>query len=483
MRAPHRAEIVPLAILSVLPACAVTQPDNLPPAVSITEPGNDAAFVVGDVVQVAADASDSDGVIRCVEFFVDGHAIGQDSVRPYSVSWNTAGETRFRHHLRAEAVDDDAARGAHSVTVATSWAYETPEEANDGWATASLESVGMSKAPFVALMDILRDHENHRTHGILIARHGQLVFEQYFAGYRRDDQNTLVRFDRNVVHDLASATKSVTSALLGIAIDRGFIGGVTQPIAECFPEFDFLETGPKSAITLEHMITMSSGLTWDQHSVPPLDPRNDLVVFALSGESWFMYLSRGLAAIPGTRMNYSEASINVVGECTRRSSGRQLDLFADEVLFGPLGISVRSWNVKCGGWVWASGDLFLRPRDMLKLGQLYLQRGMWEGERVVPEEWVERAARPYFVFDSTSSEHERYWASTADMYGYGYAWWTLQAESYGEGAFAANGWGEQRIMVLPEWDLVAVFTGGSQWEPPLLTAHQMMIDYVLPSIR
>ena len=119
---------------------------------------------------------------------------------------------------------------------------------------------------------------------------------------------------------------------------------------------------------------------------------------------------------------------------------------------------------------------------MLKLGQLYLQDGLWEGEQIIPREWIECTSVPYFVFDGSFSAHEQYWASVADMIGYSYAWWTLDPETYGYDAFTAAGWGDQRIMVLPEYDMVAVFTGGSQWEPPVLTSHEMMIKYVLPSI-
>jgi len=472
-----------LGALSFASACFLTEPDNLPPNVSIAQPSNGANFFVGDTVEIVAAASDSDGVVRSVTFLVDGRTIGQDTTSPYSVLWSTTDEDLFRHALRVEAVDDDDASSADVVSAYTQWVYRQPDAVGDGWETASLSSVGMDTVPFVTMMNRLRERDDHRVHGVLIARHGQLVFEEYFDGYRRDDQNTLIQFDRDVLHDQASSTKSFTSALLGIAIERGFIDSVGQPVSDLFPEFEWLSTGQKAAITLEHMITMSSGIQWDQHTYPPLDSRNDLVLFGRSATPWYWYLSRPLVTVPGTSMNYSEGSINVVGESLRRSTGMRLDEFADEYLFEPLGISQRTWGVNWGGWIWASGDLFVRPRDMLKFGQLYLQGGEWEGEQVVPADWVAKASVPYHVFDSTSMAHVQFWATSADMPGYSFAWWILAPESYGVNAFTANGWGDQRIMVLSEYDLVAVFTGGSQWEVPLMTSHEMMMQYVLLSIR
>ena len=464
-------------------ACLLTDPDNLPPQVVIVAPSNAASFFVGDTIEIVAEASDSDGVVASVRFLVDQFEIGVDSTSPYSILWNTVDEDRLSRRLMAEAFDNHGASSTHSVSVSTGWVYTPPEQADDGWETATLGSVGLDSVPFVSMMNGLRSHDDHRTHGILIARNGRLVFEEYFDGYRRDDQNSPIRFGRDVVHDLASATKSFTSALLGIAIERGLIGAVEQQVSEFFPEFEWMASGQKADITLEHMITMSSGIQWDQATYAPLDPRNDLILFGQSADPWYWYLSRPLMAVPGTSMNYSEASINVVGEAIRRSSGMRLDEFADDYLFGPLGISVRRWGVNWGGWVWSSGDVFLQPRDMLKFGQLYLQGGEWNGEQIVPSAWVSGASVPYHVFDSTSMPHEQFWAATADMPGYSYAWWTLAPESYGANAFTANGWGDQRIMVLPEVDMVAVFTGGSQWQAPLMTSHEMMIRYVLPSVQ
>ncbi|MDJ0767118.1 MAG: serine hydrolase [Myxococcota bacterium] len=461
--------------------CGLTEPGNSPPSVNISSPNEGLEVNVGESVEIVAEATDNDGTVQSVRFYKNGVQIGSDSESPYTIIWNTEGESRRLVRIQVVAQDDDGATSAANTTVYTNWIYEQPENTGDGWVTASLLDAGLNPEPFVDLMYNLRSQSNHRTHGILVARHGQLVFEAYFPGYRRDDQGTLIRFDRDVLHDMASATKSVTSALLGIAIDQGFIDSIDLRVHELFPEFPWLATGEKAEMSLEHMINMSSGLEWDQATFQPLDPRNDLVLFSRSSTPWSFYFSRPLVATPGTHMTYSEASINVVGEAIFRSSGQQVDGFADTYLFGELGIADRTWGVTAYGRVWSSGDLFLRPRDMLKIGQLYLQDGVWDGEQLIPQSWIDLASIPYVEFDATSEAHERYWAAVADKVGYSHAWWTLSEETYGADAFTASGWGDQRIMVLPEYSMVVVFTGGSQWEDPHLTAHEMMVGFILPS--
>ena len=472
-----------VAVVLAFSACSLTGPQNQSPMLSVTQPASQLVVNVGDTVLIAADASDPDGSVAVVRFFVDGSLLGLDETSPYQLAWDTREVDGWQHEISVTALDDRGAPATRSVTVFTSWAYRVPEEVEDGWETSALESEGMDAEPLVAMMNLIRQHADHRIHGILIARHGRLVFEEYFDGYRRDDQTTQVEFGRSTVHDLASCTKSFTSSLLGIAIGEGIVESVEEPVAEFFPEFDWLPGSPNGAITLEHFINMASGIQWDQHTYAPLDPRNDLMQFGRSANPWQFYLSRPLTSQPGSTMNYSEASANVVGESIARASGLPLDDFASQRLFSPLGIHVSSWSHFANGSVWASGNLFLRPRDILKFGQLYLQGGEWQGEPVVPRAWVERLATPYHLFGPWSMDHERYWLESAEMIGYKDAWWLLNPASYGAGGFAANGWGGQRIFVLPAYDMVVVTTGGSQFAAPLLEPHEIMVRYVLRAVR
>jgi CubicO group peptidase (beta-lactamase class C family) len=476
---------VALAVVAVsvwLAGCAPTEPSNLPPAVELTAPSAFSSYDLGSQVEIVADASDGDGSVAAVLFYVDSRYLGRDSIPPYTWTWDTSVETRRTVNVAALAEDDDGATARDSLFVRVDWVYRRPDEVGDGWETGLLDDHGMDPTPLVELVNMLRDADDHRVHGIVIVRHGRLLFESYFPGIQRTPRE-LVRFDRNMPHNLASTTKSFTSALLGIAIDQGFISSVHQKVSDFFPEFPWMSEGAKADFALEHMVTMSSGLEWDQHSTSPYNESNDINVFGLSPTPWEEYLGRPVVTAPGTIMNYSEGSINVVGEVIRRASGMSTEAFSQEYLFGPLGIVDFTWPVTATGWTWTGGDLRLTPRDMAKFGQLYLLGGEWEGQRVVSAEWVALAAQPYHVFDESSSPHERYHREHYAYDGYSYAWWTMNADVYGEGAYTSMGWGDQRIVVLPAWDMVVAFTGGSHFDPPLLTSHQILTGYVLAAVR
>jgi CubicO group peptidase (beta-lactamase class C family) len=359
------------------------------------------------------------------------------------------------------------------------YVYQVPERTGDGWETASLNDVGIDQEPFINLMNLLLNRENHLVHSILIVRYGKLVFEEYFDGLTHPTIGASpIRFDKDTWHVLSSVTKSYTSALLGIAIEKGYVHDIHQKVFDFFPELASLNTGQKANITIKHMLTMSSGLRWDDTTYPILDPRNDIGQFQAADNPWEMYLSRPLESVPGEEFLYSDASINVVGEIIRRSSGIRLDHFAEQFLFTPLGIGRHWWYVVKPdmGFVWASGDLRQLPRDMAKFGQLYLNRGNWRGEQIIPPEWVDVSTREYFSFSPP------FWSLNMGMDGYSCGWW-VRSDVYGFGAYSATGWGEQYIIVMPAFDLVAVFTGGSYYEQPLLNAHQIMVQYILPALQ
>lgn len=359
------------------------------------------------------------------------------------------------------------------------YTYQIPEKTNDGWETASLSDVEINPDYLIDLMNRLNNHKGHLIHSILLVRYGKLVFEEYFPGSVYPAIGTYtVNYDRETFHALASATKSYTSALLGIAINKGFIQNVKQKVFDFFPELAHLNTGQKKNLTIEHMITMSSGLEWDQITYPTLDERNDISQIQRAENPWEWYLGKPLVTAPGEEYLYSEGSINVVGEIIKRASSMRLDHFAEQYLFTPLGITQHEWNLvrEDIGWIWASGDLRQLPRDMARFGQLYLQKGMWNNQQIVPQEWVNLAAKRHFTFSPP------FWSLRWGMDGYSYAWWVKSSE-YGAGAFCATGWGEQFIIVLPAFDLVAVFTGGAYYQDPIISSHRMMIEYILPAIQ
>jgi CubicO group peptidase (beta-lactamase class C family) len=353
-----------------------------------------------------------------------------------------------------------------------------PAEIGDGWRTGLLVDAGLDAVAIERLIRRLEENGDHLVHGIVIVRHGILVLEAYFPGHAHPTVGeSPVAFGRDTLHNMSSVTKSFTSALLGIAVHRGIIDSITQPVADFFPEFPWLRAGDKAALTLEHLVTMSSGLEWDQLSYATLDPRNDIAVFQRAPNPWEEYLGRPLITYPGSVFLYSEGSINILGEVIRRASGLRLDEFAARHLFDPLDVADHGWSLIRPEleFVWASGDLRVTPRTMAKLGQLYLDGGVWDGKRILPEEWIEDSIDPVFTF----SRPDLTWS---DREGYGYAWW-LTGGVWGVGSYAAAGWGHQWIAVLPEFDMVVVFTGGAYDALPPTTFYDIMVEGIRPAIR
>ncbi|MBN1270658.1 MAG: serine hydrolase [Candidatus Aminicenantes bacterium] len=368
-----------------------------------------------------------------------------------------------------------------STTDTTGWVYRQPEQVNDGWETASLGSVGLDPTRLISLMNDLNSIENHLIHGIIIAKNNRLVFEVYFDGLTHPTWGeTPVTFDRNRLHVLSSVAKSITATLVGIAIEKGFILSDDEKVFDFYPELADLNIGQKQDITLSHLLTMSSGLGWDERSYPLTDSRNDLTRFidiALNSNDDLarFILEMEMTESPGEVFNYSGGNYNLLGDIIHRASGMLLDEFANYYLFEPLGIQESWWWLIRPDFVYASGDLALRLRDLAKIGQLFLQNGFWNGEQIIPEEWITLSSTPVFLFpfyDSSVAYGHR---------GYSFGWWP-SLESYGEGAFAASGWGGQTLSILPEHDMVIVITGGSYWDAPYLTYHQIIDQYILPSI-
>jgi CubicO group peptidase (beta-lactamase class C family) len=186
-------------------------------------------------------------------------------------------------------------------------------------------------------------------------------------------------------------------------------------------------------------------------------------------------LSKPLVAEPGTRWYYSGGDVNLLGEIIRRATGLRMDAFAAEYLFTPLGITAYEWDFIKPDFIHASGNLKLRPSDMAKLGQLYLNGGVWNGERIISREWVETSTREFIPVPRRSAL-----AGHADAYGY--QWWikTYYADATPVEAYFRSGWGGQRIIVFPSLDMVAVFTGGNYVgsEP----VDEIVTRYILPAV-
>jgi len=320
-----------------------------------------------------------------------------------------------------------------------------PPHLDDGWKVSSLASAGIDAAAIARLEARIQDGAYNHVHSCLIVKNGALVYEQYFGGFRREK-----------LHRQYSVTKSVTSALMGIAIDRGFIASVEQPVISYFPEYVDDSWDPrKNAITLQHLLSMTSGLKYDENSYGYSDPRNSHYQMTASRDWMAWTLAQPLISEPGTRFNYSTANSHLFSGIIHRTTGLYANQFAEEYLFGPLGIGDYFWTIgdsypATGG---SFGGLKLRPRDMAKIGQLYLDGGRWKGEQVIPSSWVDDSFVPRITAYGSA--------------GYGYQWWIHRNRVSGQQLewFAARGHGGQFIALFPSLDMVVVVTCGNEQTP------------------
>ncbi|MBZ0320446.1 MAG: beta-lactamase family protein [Anaerolineae bacterium] len=295
-----------------------------------------------------------------------------------------------------------------------------------GWRTSTPEAQGMDSAELAALVNFLADPSMY-TDSMIVIRHGYIVAEAYYAPVTMEDQ-----------HHLYSASKSITSALIGIALDKGYISGLDAKMLELYADrtaenMDDL----KSSMTLADVLKMSSGLQCDMF----VDPNNG-GVFAT--EDWVQAaLNLPMQYAPDAEFHYCNPNATLLSGLINQTAGMSALDFANEYLFGPLGIENAAWTADSKGVNHGASELQLTPRDMAKFGFLYLHGGVWDGQQIVPAD---------FVYDSTHTQT----ANAFPGFDYGYQWWVLPSLNM----YYAIGLAGQYIWVLPDKDLVFVQTGG-----------------------
>lgn len=316
------------------------------------------------------------------------------------------------------------------------YTYAQPEALSDGWKTGNLYSQVLDTTRISKFFTQLSAAE-HKLHSVLLVKSNALLLEEYF------DNHSV-----NLPHDLRSTTKSIRALLMGIAIDQGFIENVNDPITKYLkhPLAKKNLDSRKEKITINHLLTMSSGLEcndWDSKSKGQEDKvykKND----------WLQYtLDLPMANEPGVVATYCSMGAILVAEIIAQASGMPIDQFANEYLFDPLGISNISWGHTSKKEIIPAGKrLYMSSRDMAKIGQLVLNQGKWNNEQIVSQQWIAEATAPKTKI------------SGAD---YGYFWWNIPFKVNDKVFVAkvATGNGGQYIMVLPDLELVVVFTGGA----------------------
>jgi CubicO group peptidase (beta-lactamase class C family) len=359
--------------------------------------------------------------------------------------------------------------------------YKAPIADNDGWTVGTLKEVGMTpesigdlvrtvSAPFTSL-------EEPYLHGILVARHGKLVLEEYFHG-----------FHRHKPHDTRSASKSLTSTLVGAAILNG---AKLDPSTKVY---DLLYKGAlptdldprKKEMSVEHLLNMASGYDCDDRVYPPR-PGNEDTMLALNTDYYQHTLKLPMDGQPGSRIAYCSIDPNLLGAVLSAASGKPLaDLFQD-LIAGPLQMKHYYFYLQPTGEPYMGGSIQWIPRDFMKLGQLMLNDGVWNGKRVVSKEWARRASTP-MVKIKTRGATSCVEGSTPTLClrQYGYLWWHYDFPYRGRTvhAYYAGGNGGQTVVVIPELDMVlSTWAGNYASLVGLKIQEELIPKYILPAIK
>jgi CubicO group peptidase (beta-lactamase class C family) len=371
---------------------------------------------------------------------------------------------------------DDHAVGFYPRVVANdaSYAYQLPLADMDGWPTATLKDVGLDEKPIADLVTRILTTPPSLTNpvaiqSLLIARHGKLVFEKYFYG-----------FDQERPHDMRSASKTFGPLLAGIARDHGAKLGPDTPIYSLFPEYKPFANWDerKDKITLQDLMTMTSGLDCVD-SNPNSPGGEDVMQDQTRQPDWYKFFLDlpVLREAGGKDAVYCSSDINLVGGAVRNTTHRWLPDFFDEYVARPLQMHSFYVNLMPTGEAYMGGGLYLRPRDQLKLGQLYLNGGTWNRQRVVSADWVKESLIPRSGFPPVID---------VDIdHGYAYAWHTRPLK-VGEHIFRdyfAAGNGGQQVIIIPDLDMVIGFTGGdySEADKYFRWEIQLVPQYIIPA--
>lgn len=319
----------------------------------------------------------------------------------------------------------------------------------DDWAESTPEAQGMDSAALAKLIDF---GAAQGMDSLLVTRHGTLVAEAFYAPYRE-----------GLKHAVNSTTKGVVATLIGMAIDDGLIASRDAPVLDFFADRKIANVdATKKAMTLGHLLDMTSGLNW-------IEPLSDAVPETMlqlgRARDWQGFvLDRPMAQAPGAGFNYNSGNTHLLSAIVAQKTGGSTLAYAQKRLFGPLGITDVRWRkdpqgLEVGGW-----GLYLHPRDMARIGYLYLRKGLWNGRQLLPAAWVEQ------VFNPTV---DMGFGGNGPAYRYANGWWSIPSKR----AYFTAGFNRQLIVVLPDIDVVVAVTGRRNYPLP------PVIDQITAAVR
>ena len=340
------------------------------------------------------------------------------------------------------------------------YVYRKPPENGDGWITANAREVGLDEAMLTRLVQRFIDADPFvrgapLVHSLLIARRGKLVLEEYFFGHSRDTP-----------HDTRSAGKTFSSIMLGAAMLQGAKISQDTPIYQLLADRGpFANPDPRKArITLAHLMTHTSGLDCDDNNSDSLGNEGTMTTQRAQPDWWKYTLDLRQVHDPGTHYAYCSANTNLVGGALTTATRTWLpDLFERSVA-RPLQFGRYYWNIAANGEGYQGGGAFVRPRDLLKIGQLYVAGGEWNGKRIVSADWVKRSTTPYIqITPATTGLSEEEFGNSYSLAADGLTWhlFDLHAKDRIYKEYEASGNGGQLVIVVPEAQLVVGFTAGN----------------------
>ena len=365
-----------------------------------------------------------------------------------------------------------------------SYGYTQPPALPDGLVTAPLYENGLDTTRITEMVRQVQCGKFNEIHSLLIYRHDRLVLEEYFPGYKYqwdapEYKGVQVQWTRDMLHPIMSSTKSIVSACVGIAIDKGFIKSIDDPIFDYLPDHQRYRSEGREHITVEHLLSMTSGLAWNEWGAAHGTSANDIdrLYFECSDDPVKCVLERTPEHLPGEYFTYNGGGVVILGEIIKNASGMDFETFSNRFLFKPLGIDKLEWYRYDNGVYATDGSLYMTPRDMLKIGILYLDKGQWRGTQIVPQPWVEKSVQVY-----NNNKGIKIPIEDSGKNSYGYLWWISELRHKGKKIrmYRANGWGGQVIMVFPDLDMVVTATSGNYAGSSKL--FKLVKDFILPSV-
>ncbi len=376
----------------------------------------------------------------------------------------------------------------HSPTAQSQWPTKT-------WPSSAPRAVGLDPTILARLDADIASGKYGYVDSMLVIRHGKVAYERtykhdYANIYRQeartpgplnahDPSSPYNYFNpwwhpyyrRGDLHTMQSVTKSVTSVVIGIAAARREFPSLDTPVLTFFDAGKIANIDDrKRRITLRHVLTMTTGLDWNE-DLPYADPKNAASLMEASFDWVKFTIDRPMSEEPGTKFQYSSGATQLLSHVFRSATGQDIEEYAIQHLFAPLGITRHFWKRSPTGLVDTEGGLYLAPRDLAKIAYLYLKKGVWEGKQIVPSEWVDASIAPSVTVPARGAGVK-----------YGYKWWLYEYGTDSRIAFGGSGFGGQRPIVLPELDLVMVFTGWNILpDTPNLTPRAA-IDRVLEAV-